>query len=297
MDGRGPYHLGLVGYPLGHSLSPHIHRAALRSLGLEGEYVLYTVPNDANREAGLKKLLEKLREGVVHGLNVTIPYKIEAVDLIDELSPPAEAIGAVNTLFCQNGRLIGDNTDAAGFLKDLRKLFPQLEGEKTKKLALVLGSGGAARAVVYALVQSGWRVSAASRSLEKGQQMTERLTKDGSLPGIQNIVLEANALNAFSQQQEISLIVNATSVGMLPKTDSSPWPEAARLPEKAVVYDLVYSPSETCFVRAARQAGLQAESGLGMLVEQAACAFEIWTGRKPDREILMDALRKEVVLP
>jgi shikimate dehydrogenase len=285
--------LGLTGWPLGHSLSPRIYRAAMRSLGIKGEYNLYPVPTGGEGKAGLVRLFEKLRSGDLRGLNVTIPYKVEILDLIDRLSPAADAIGAANTLYVRDDRVTGDNTDAAGFMSDLHALFPQLfslEGEKT---GLILGSGGAARAAAYGLLQNGWQAVVASRSTGRGRDMADRLMSAGNDGNLRVIRLTAQSLTGFIEQQEVTLIVNATPVGMAPASDRSPWPLEVPFPEKAGIYDLVYSPAETVLVKAARQSGLQAYTGLGMLVEQAACAFEIWTGIKPDQAYLLEELQKE----
>jgi shikimate dehydrogenase len=293
---KAAYHLGLTGYPLGHSLSPLIHRAAMQSLGLEGDYKLYPIPTDSDRKKRFKLLIDMLRSGQLHGLNVTIPYKIEILELIDRLSPAAEAIGAVNTVFYRDKQIIGDNTDAAGFLADLSTLYPQLAACGGRKNVLVLGSGGAARAVVFALKKMRWQVTVASRSTSRGKLVADRFNRFGKPDPVNVIELTPAFLSAFLQTTAVSLIVNATPVGMAPEIGGSPWPESVLLPEKTVVYDLIYSPAETCFVKTAHLAGREAFTGLGMLVEQAACAFEIWTGLKPSREYVFNELRKEAVL-
>jgi shikimate dehydrogenase len=293
MRPEGPYHLGLTGWPLDHSLSPRIHRTALRSLGLVGDYALYPIAPDRERKNGLTRLMAKLRSGSLHGLNVTIPYKVEILDHIDMLSPAAEAIGAVNTLLYRAPHILGDNTDAAGLLADLRDLFPRLFASRGDRVALVLGSGGAARAVVFGLRQIGWQVVLASRSVERGQFLASRFNQGGKEEGVSVIELSAQSLTSFTQDHAVTLLVNATPVGMAPEGDRSPWPAGVPLPNQAAVYDLVYSPQETFFVMAARQAGLQAYTGIGMLVEQAARAFEIWTGMQPSRRDLLDQLMED----
>lgn len=297
MHPKGPFRLGLAGWPLGHSLSPHIHQLALRRLGLEGEYDLYPVAPGLESKRALAALLEKLRRGDLHGLNVTIPYKVDILELIDELSPAASAIGAVNTLFARDEYIAGDNTDAHGFLAGVGAVFPQLFTGGGEKAALILGSGGAARAVVFALLHSGWQVSVASRSLERAQRLADRFIKAGDPDRVSAMQLDPHCIRAFMEKEEVALVVNATPAGMAPGIDLSPWPAEIPLPEKAAVYDLVYSPAETRFVKMARQAGLQAHTGLGMLVEQAARAFEIWTGMKPSCEFILKELRKEAASP
>jgi shikimate dehydrogenase len=149
------FKLGLIGYPLSHSLSPQIHTAALQSRGLKGDYSLFPIhPED---KQGLEDLLSRIRSGEIHGLNVTIPHKQNVIPFLDELTDTAGSIGAVNTIYLRNDKLIGDNTDAPGFLADLKLLIDSAVFN-FQPSALVLGAGGSARAVVYALVIGGWKV-------------------------------------------------------------------------------------------------------------------------------------------
>jgi shikimate dehydrogenase len=267
-------HLGLVGWPLGHSLSPKLHSAALAAVNLPGEYRLYPVPPFPEGQAHLAELLDQMRWGAacaVHGLNVTIPHKQNVLPLLDELTPTAAAIGAANLIFLKAGRLTGDNADAAGFLADLQRnaLATPVLGNQA---ALVLGAGGSARAVVYALANSGWRVWIAARRVEQAGTLAASL--QGTGPAIKVLPLQSAALAGA-----YGLIVNTTPVGMFPDVESSPWPSDMPFPPGAGVYDLIYNPSETSLVRQARAAGLRAANGLGMLVEQAGIAFETWTGQ------------------
>ncbi len=252
------YKLGLTGYPLEHSLSPGIHEGLLKMAGLAGEYKLY----QAEDENELGNLVAQMREGKIHGLNVTIPHKQTIMALLDKLTKTAEVIGAVNTVFIEGGQLIGDNTDAAGFLSDLKSSGLW----KESGTALVLGAGGAARAGVYALKEAGWNVMAAARRVEQAEGL-----------GVQAIALEAEAIRPHLDN--IDLIVNATPVGMHPNTNASPWPEGLPFPGKAGVYDMVYNPRETRLTQTAKEAGLKTRTGMGMLEAQARLAFERWTGR------------------
>lgn len=270
--------LGLIGYPLEHSLSPKIHSAALKSCGLEGAYSLFPVPQ--NNEQALKDLLVRVRVGEICGLNVTIPHKQNVVQILDELTPTAKAVGAVNTIYSKDEKLIGDNTDAAGFLSDLNRFITKCKSEiENQRSAIVLGAGGSARAVVYALTNDGWNVTIAARRIEQSQELASRFRNAKA------VVLNLQAFELSNFQ----LIVNTTPLGMYPNIDRSPLPENIPLPPGAVIYDLVYNPRETKLVQDARAQGLQAATGLGMLVEQAALAFEIWTGRNPPRAILRRA--------
>ena len=277
--------LGLIGYPLGHSLSPKIHTTALKLCGLEGDYSLFQIhPDD---QQGLENLLARVRNGEIHGLNVTIPHKQNVIPLLDELTPIAQSVGAVNTISMQNGKLIGDNTDVPGFLVDLKRFLGKRKEENgNQKLALILGSGGSARAVVYALVNEGWKVIMSARRLEQVQELVAQFPNpDSQISGV-----EYSPTALRSLLPALSLIVNTTPLGMSPNIDASPWPDNLPFPSNGAVYDLVYNPIETRFVKDARAAGCPATTSLGMLIEQAALAFEIWTGCSPSRETLWNAM-------
>lgn len=269
------FQLGLVGYPLGHSLSPQIQAAALASCGLGGEYSLFPIHTADGQ--GLADLLARVRAGEIDGLNVTIPHKQNVVPLLDGLTPAARAIGAVNTVYLKDGSLLGDNTDAPGFLADLDSfLTTKTQRHQDTKSALVLGAGGSARAVVYALVNDGWTVTLAVRRLEQAKDLAARY----GLRIMPTLNLKSLTFN---------LVVNATPVGMSPNCDASPWPTGLPFPIDARIYDLVYNPPETALTRAARAQGFPAINGLGLLVEQAALSFERWTGREPSRAAMRQA--------
>lgn len=270
--------LGLIGYPLGHSLSPQIHNAALKSCGLDGHYDRYPIHPD-DRQA-LADLLSCVRSGEITGLNVTIPHKQTVIHLLDEFTSTAQRIGAVNTIYLRENKLIGDNTDAQGFLLDLKKILALKTQGYQDKHALVLGAGGSARAVVYALSQDGWNVAVAARRLEQAQELAK------NFPNAFPMELNFETL----QPANIQLIVNTTPIGMTPNIDASPLPGHVRLSKDTIVYDLIYNPQETKLVKHARAQGVAATTGLGMLIEQAALAFELWTGYSPSRDILRAAV-------
>jgi shikimate dehydrogenase len=294
--------LGLIGYPLSHSLSPVIHTAALQSCRLDGDYSLFPVPPDDKR--GLKELLDRVRRGDITGLNVTIPHKQNVIEFLDELTPTAQAIGAVNTIYMRENTLMGENTDAPGFLADLKRFLTaethtcpggRCQGRHGVFQALVLGAGGSARAAIYALLNEGWDVTIAARRLEQAQQLVDSFTNhELPITAFPLSDYEANFTNLQSLFSNLSLIINTTPVGMTPNIDQSPWPENLPFPPHAVIYDLVYNPRETRLVREARLQGLQATTGLGMLVEQAALAFEIWTGYPP-REVMFASATQSLI--
>lgn len=294
--------LGLIGYPLIGSLSPRLHAAALLELGLPGEYQLYPIPPLPEGEPTLRALLGRLRAGELYGLNVTVPHKQAVLPHLDELTPLAQHIGAVNTIYARRGRLVGDNTDAPGFLSDLRRVmesappltpWPPLSTEERGpggegRTALVLGAGGAGRAAAFVLALAGWQVRIAARRLVQADSLAAdlRAALDARVAGRVTVTTLDQAGLAG---QAAHLLVNATPVGMIPRPDACPWPEDLPLPPEAFVYDLIYKPSETGLLRRARQAGLPAVNGLGMLVEQAALALETWIGRPVPRPALWQA--------
>jgi shikimate dehydrogenase len=285
------FKLGLIGYPLSHSLSPQIHAAALKACGLQGDYSLFPIPPEDKQ--GLKDLLARLRSGDLHGLNVTIPHKQTVIEFLDELTPTSKAIGAVNTIYLDDNKLSGDNTDAAGFLVDLKKFLTTKTRDHRESKALVLGAGGSARAVVYALINDGWSVIIAARRIEQAQQLAD------SFSIYQLQITNITDLQPFDKTRgrpsTFDLIVNTTPLGMTPNIDQSPLPENLSLPSNVFVYDLVYNPRETKLVRNACAQGLRATTGLGMLIEQAAFAFEIWTGYNASRDLLFAAVENHSV--
>ena len=306
-------HLGLIGYPLGHSLSPKLHNAALSYCDLQGEYSLFPIePDDVQN---LKGLLGRVRSGEITGLNVTIPHKQHVIPLLDEITETAQAIGAVNTIYLRNKKLIGDNTDAPGFLADLKRFLRQAQsstlaprsgreptgarwpgahlpwravpgsaGVGNRKSAIVLGAGGSARAVVYALLKDGWNVVLAARRIEQAGQLADSFNNC-------DIHITDSTLSNI-ELSPIALIVNATPVGMSPNMDQSPWPGNIPFPQHALIYDLVYNPSQTKLVKDARTQGLSAITGRGMLIEQAALAFQLWTGKQVSQEIMLSAMEE-----
>ncbi len=284
--------LGLVGWPLTFSASPLLHEAALEACGLPGEYRLYRVPPGGGVDAALRAIVGQVRTGEVRGLNVTIPHKRAVLPLVDELDPTAAATGAVNVIARgTGGRLIGANTDAPGFMADLHR-WSREAGIRFPRhpRALVLGAGGAARAVVCGLADAGWTVTVAARRVAQAEELAadgRRVRPDGAAVPVTGLALEPAALASI----RADLVVNTTPIGMAPAVADSPWPVGLALPGGAAVYDVIYHPLESALVRRARDQGLHATGGIGMLVEQAALAFERWTGRTAPRERMREALK------
>lgn len=278
------YHLALTGYPLGHSLSPLIHSAALRACGLAGDYILRPVSPE-NISSELDFFAAELRTGQLHGLNVTIPHKQAVVKICDELTPSAQKIGAVNLISLQGSKIIGDNSDARGFMAALPPMQETWEHRSCR--ALVLGAGGSARAVIFALASSGWEVFVTSRRIEQASQLVAELSPSASaLPPVAvTFPSDPEFLNS------LGLVVNTTPLGMHPNSSGCPWPYGLSLPPQAIIYDLVYNPRETTLLNIAASQGLRTLGGISMLVEQAAIAFECWTGHPSPRKAMYDAVK------
>ena len=272
---------GVIGWPVEHSVSPAMHNAAYAALGLDWCYLPFPVPPDSLPEA-----IAGVRALGLAGVNVTVPHKEALLPLMDELTPAAAAVGAANTVIVQDARLIGHNTDAGGFLRALREAGCEPVGIP----ALVLGAGGAARAVVYALLEAGAEVTILNRTVARAVALVRDLSRgvDGAVGAAP---LGLDALRALAPRAR--LVVNATSVGMWraggAEADVSPWPEALPFPVDALAYDLVYNPRETAFMRQARAVGARAVNGLGMLVHQGAEAFERWTGVAAPVDVMAQA--------
>ena len=265
--------LVLLGYPLGHTLSPAMHAAALADMGLAGW--AYEAESVSPTELGAA--VNRLRQPELGGANVTVPHKQAVMPLLDGVTPVAAAIGAVNTIVKQaDGRLIGHNTDAAGFLADLYSLGVRID----RRPVLVLGAGGSARAVVAACAGVGAHVRLVARRREQAEALQ-------SLAPL--MPYDWTPLGLLQACDDCGLIVNCTPVGMAPAVDASPWIGGTPFPPGAFVYDLVYNPTETVLTRQARAAGLRAATGLGMLVEQGALALELWSGRIAPRVVMRQA--------
>ncbi|RIH78354.1 shikimate dehydrogenase [Meiothermus hypogaeus] len=260
--------LGLIGFPVEHSLSPWMQEAALKAAGLEGSYRALETPPPFLRA----RLLEIRRDYT--GVNVTIPHKESVLPHLDELSPEARAIGAVNTIVCDQHRLIGYNTDAPGFISGLDEAGISYRNKK----ALLLGAGGAARAIAYALKEEGAHVAVYNRTQGRAQALCEAL----GLHVVSEPLLEAAV-------RSCDLLINTTSVGLQDPL-SSPLPEGL-LPREGAVVDIIYNPPLTRLMQEAQKAGLPTLGGLSMLVWQGALAFELWTGVKADVQVMYEAAR------
>lgn len=269
---------GLLGYPLVHTLSPTLHNAALAATGVNGVYLALPTPPERLADA-----IAAMRAWPVAGLNVTVPHKVAVMSYLDEIAPEAARVGAVNTIAREGDRLVGHNTDVAGFLA-------MLEGVSSLERVLILGAGGSSRAVAAALLKAGSRqVTFAVRRPGASQDVIDSL----QAPEIhwQEVAFASPDLDATLPHTD--LLVNTTPVGMSPQIDDSPLDANAleRLPSHAAVLDLIYNPSETRLMRLAKERGLHTCNGLPMLIAQAAAAFTIWTGKHAPDAAWQDALQ------
>ena len=259
--------LGLLGFPLKHSFSPNLMNTLAGKAKLPFAYFPFEI-----KKNDLAKFMDAVRLLPVHGFNVTIPYKEAVLPFLDELSPEAGGIGAVNTVLNETGRLKGFNTDSTGFLTSVTKLFGTASFPES---ALVLGSGGAARAVVYGLLAAGvHQIFVVNRHPERAETLANRFSRIFPRAKLSPGPLDLNHLRKILM--ETDFIIQTTSVGTWPDTAAAvPFPfETLRAGQK--VLDLVYNPPETEFLKRARRSGAEGISGFSMLIGQAAKALEIW---------------------
>ena len=276
---RGRTHIAaVIGYPIEHSVSPQMQNAAFVDLGIDWCYVPFSVHPD-----NLPEAVQGMVALGIKGFNATIPHKQALLSLVDELTPAARAIGAVNTVAIRPEGLLGHNTDAEGFWAALLEAG-YIPG---KRRALVLGAGGASRAIVYALLSQGYQVRIANRTTARAEELAETMRSVNSQVSVEAIPLAPETLDSASKG--VDLIVHCTSMGMHPKEGTTVWPEDLAFPTEAFLFDLVYNPTETRLMQQARSVGAQVSNGLGMLVHQGAAAFELWTGRRPNVKRMYEA--------
>ena len=275
MSPADPVHVTLFGDPVGHSVSPAMHHAAAHALNLDLTYTAQRVSS-----AELSAAIHALRGAYWLGANVTLPHKLAALALADGVSTTARHIGAVNTLNNRGDQLLGENTDAPALI---RCLYELLDLQPAQEQIVVLGAGGAARAVVVALLDLGVaHVHVYNRSSGRAAALAADLNPASQAERAS--VVSTGDLRRHLRQS--TLVINATSVGL--DGVSSPLPDLPLAPG-ARVFDLVYGPNHTPLVRGARQAGFTAVDGLWMLAYQAAASFALWTGRQPPEHVMYEA--------
>jgi len=273
--------LAIFGDPVGHSISPPMQGAALRALGIDMVYLAFRVaPKD------LGDAVEAIRALGIRGVNVTIPHKERVMEFLDDLDETARVLGAVNTILNNKGVLKGYNTDAGGFISSLGAETGFTPEGRT---VLVIGAGGAARAVVYGLAAGGARsIVIANRTIARAEVLAKELGTVCPEAEITAAAITCGEMEGYLKKTD--LLVNATSLGM--NEEGRLGLPLRLLNKKAVVSDIVYTPMETGLIAEARGLGLATHHGLGMLVGQGAKSFEIWTGRKAPVEVMKKAALK-----
>ena len=263
----------VIGDPIDHSLSPNIHNAAFRHLKLDHTYIAYKIP------AGeLVAGIEALKAIKIAGFNVTIPHKIEMMKLLDEMDTTCKVIGAVNTVLNENGKLKGYNTDMIGFLDPIKKKNLTIKDSQV----LLLGAGGAARAIVTAMVkEKASKITIVNRTRENANKLVDFAKKIGG--NIDTVsIQESDKLIA-----DYKFIINSTSIGM--KNEPSPI-STDNISKNSIVYDIVYQPINTDLIKKSKENGATIIYGYEMLLSQAACSFEIWHKTEAPYDVMKKAL-------
>ncbi|BDI18810.1 shikimate dehydrogenase (NADP(+)) [Nostoc cf. commune SO-36] len=286
--------LGVIGHPVEHSLSPVMHNAALAQLvgdiadlGLDYVYLPFPIAPE-NLEVAIAGFAAV---GVV-GFSVTIPHKQAIIPLLSEITPLAKAIGAVNTVSRQKNQWVGTNTDIEGFIAPLQTTYKQ---DWSQKVAVILGNGGAARAVVAGCIQLGFaQIHVVGRNMQRLQEFSNSWSNSTLAEKFQ--VHQWEELPKLIPQA--NLLVNTTPIGMYPKVDESPLSveEIANLPTGAIAYDLIYIPKPTQFLQHAQKQGAIAIDGLEMLVQQGVAALKIWLQQEIPVEVMRQALQNHLGL-
>jgi shikimate dehydrogenase len=258
---------GVILHPAGHTLSPAMHNAAYEKMGLNSVYLAFDVVNVEYALAGMRSL-------GIRQFSVSVPHKVEVMEYLDEIDPAAKAVGAVNTVINKDGRLIGYNTDVDGVRMSFTENGVEIKGRKV----LLLGAGGAARAIAFVVKDMGGELIILNRTLPKAKALAEEF--GGRWGGLQ----EGSGIEA-------DVVVNSTSVGMYPKVDETPIGKDGLKPGM-VVFDIVYNPLKTRLLMEAEGAGCKTINGMNMLVYQGARQIELWTGLKPPVEVMKEAFLK-----
>ncbi len=276
----------VIGDPIAQSKSPMIHGLWLEKLGIDAQYRAHHVKADAL--AGYFD--ERRTDPYWRGCNITMPHKQAAMAHVDRVTDTAKAIGAINTVYRDGDELVGTNTDAPGFLEPLRE---DLAHEHYFRMARILGTGGAARAIITALAREGFTLVVAGRDPEKARGLLDELAPQGEHHAVHLDHFVESTNFAFDDREGcLDLVINASALGM--KGQPPLLFDMSHAPPRSVVYDIVYSPLETELLAGARQAGFRAIDGLNMLIGQAAVAFEHFFGKPPPRE--HDAELRELLL-
>ncbi len=267
---------GVIGDPIEHTLSPIMHNAAFKALKLDFAFLAFKV-----KAADVEKAVSGMRALGIHGLNVTMPHKSAVINYLDEVDQAAKAIGSVNTILNKDGRLFGFNTDGVGALQALRENGVEPRGKKV----LLLGAGGAARAIAYTLAREADELVILNRTAKQAAELANLLKQTFD----RKVVADTLSPNAIKDTlQDSDVLINATSVGMKPNANQTPVAFEWLRPDLAVM-DIVYNPVETKLAKDAKAAGAKVVSGFEMLIYQGAASFEIWTGHSAPVEVMRHA--------
>ncbi len=275
--------IGIIGKNIENSLSPLFHNQIILKHSLNFCYLPFQVT-----ETNLTKTIQGIKALNIRGVNITFPYKEKAIKFLDEVEESARRIGAVNTIVNNKGILIGYNTDVIGFKKSLQEDGKfAIKGEK----AVILGAGGAARAVVYALLEEGIEeIFIFNRTLEKAKKIKQNLSSFFPKSRISVFPLEEEDLK--DKIEKAHLLINTTSLGMAPQIDNTPLPDEKLFHPNLLVYDLIYRPAKTLFLRQAERAGAKIINGLPMLVYQGIESFYLWTGLKLESKEILETIER-----
>ena len=266
---------GVIGDPIEHTMSPVMHNSAFQKLGMDYVYVPFRVKKEE-----LGRAIDGIRALNIRGMNVTIPHKVAIIPFLDKLDTLAEKTGAVNTIVNDGGVLSGYNTDATGFLQALLE-----QGvEPRSKNVVILGAGGASRAISFILAERGAHLFILNRGLDRAEELSQRISQ---VVGTEVKALRLDEDNLSLALQTADVLVNTTSIGMSPGINETPLP-ARLLRPGLIVFDIVYNPMETRLLRDAEDAGARTIGGLDMLVWQGALAFEKWTGTKAPFDLMKE---------
>ncbi len=268
---------GVIGSPITHSMSPHIHNDAFKQMDYNAHYHAFHIEPDELEDAvkGMKAL-------GVSGFNVTIPHKEAIIPLLDEVDEAARRIGAVNTVVNRDGVLIGYNTDGKGYVEALKEVTML----KNKRV-LIIGAGGAARAIFYTLAKEGnIQIDLYNRTACKAVELIQEFSLNHLAKGI-------SSKEAVNRMKDYDVVVQTTSVGMFPYTEESPFP-LINIKEGAVFSDIIYNPIETRLLRDAKALGAVTQNGVSMFAYQAAFAFEHWTGQLPDTDRMKNIVKVQL---
>lgn len=269
-------HYAVIGDPIAHSLSPEMHNAGYKALGIDAEYQRFHVDPSHLAEA-----VEGLCALGFSGWNVTLPHKEKIIAHMDNLTPEARRAGAVNTVKILDGQRIGHNTDGAGFI---RSVEGEINGFKGKK-AVLLGAGGASKGIALALTELGMNVHILNRSTEKAQALVQVIQTEGGTATSGEFALG-------DWLGEVDLLVQTTSVGL----QGEPFPFSLQgISEQALVVDIIFNPSQTAFLQDAKLQGCRTLNGLGMLLYQGAFAWEFWLGGQAPVEAMQNALKDQLL--